>query len=225
MVNSDKKKILIPMIIGVSVLIIVVIGAAYAYFTATNIGNFGNAFIHAESEDTRIIFFNNQEISMRISNLNMLDTGTDVTYYAQADSENPTTDPTTITLATLTTTGSGTYSCDYTLSVVDGDEPEDDDFPILTRSTYGVFQNMPTKSANQIVLTINTDTTYTLDFNTPDLFPATISGTFSTLTSSSPISITGQLKVVNKTGLNQSDIAGTYMNIHIDVDEFDCYEN
>ena len=217
MVNSDKKKILIPMIIGVSVLIIVVIGAAYAYFTATNIGNFGNAFIHAESEDTKIIFFNNQEISMKISNINMVDTGADVTYYAQADSEYPTTDPTTITLATLTTTGSGTYSCNYTLSVVDSN----DGFP----STYEAFQSMTAKSANQIVLTINTDTTYTLDFNTPDLFPATISGTFSTLTSSNPISITGQLKVVNKTGLNQSDIAGTYMNIHIDVDEFDCYEN
>ena len=215
--ESSKKKIIISSIIAVMILVLATAGATYAYFVATTTNELGNVLIHTETQNSKVIFFNEQTISMRINNSNMLDAGSDVTYYAPGgNSTTPTTTPTTINLATVATTGTGTYSCNYTLYVTADSNGT---------NTYDAFQTMTGKSANQIVLTIDTGagSPNVLDFNTANLFNnRTISGTFSNLTTNNAINITGQLMVVNKHGLNQSVLAGTDIIISVGIEDFEC---
>ena len=78
---------------------------------------------------------------------------------------------------------------------------------------------MTGKSAGQIVLTVN-GTAY--DFNTASLFPKTISGTMTGLTSSASQNITAQLKFVNKASVDQSSLAGKTITLTFTVSNFSC---
>jgi len=130
----------------------------------------------------------------------------DITYYAS--SNGTTTTETTTNIGTATVTGNGSYTCDYTLTIDDNEN-----------SLYDAFQSMSTKSTGQIILTVNGEE---YDFHTTNLFPKTISGTMSGLTSSKSQNITAQLKLVNKVNVDQSTLANKTLTLTFTATNFKC---
>ena len=193
----EKKKILLPTVIAVVTLIALVVGATYAYFSVATTNNFGTRTVTASAADVgSVALVAGSNLSMSLTAADMMNKGSETTTL------------TTANIATASVTGAGTFTCNYTLTVDDN-----------TSSMYDAFQNMSTKSAGQIVLSVN-GTAY--DFNTSSLFPKTISGTMAGLTASVSKNITAQLKVVNKTSIDQSDLAGTSITLTFKVTAFSC---
>ena len=214
----EFKKQMIPTIVGIVFLLVLAIGATYAYYTFTSTISSGtNKITSTLSEVGNVSLTSNtpSTLSMAVSTSNMMDVGSNVTYYGTLGNNQPaTTVETTPVIATASVVGEGTFSCSYTLTIT---------ATSTGTSTYTAFQGMTGKSTNQIVLTINTEKTTTLDFNTSSLFTnRTITGTLSNISASNPVNITAQLKLVNKTGLNQTALAGTDINIAITPTTFTC---
>lgn len=213
----ETKKIVLPTIIAVVFLIVLTVGATYAYFRVQTNNNSSSATINTTTASVGSITITNvsPNISINLTAADMIDSGQDIPYYAQAgNNQAGTTVLTTPTVASINVTGEGTYRCEYTLTLSASS---------IGTNMFTTFRGMTGRSDNQIVLTINTETTTTLDFNNNSLsFPKTISGTYTGLTQNNGASITAQLKIVNKTGLNQTALAGTSISISIQPTRFDC---
>jgi len=205
--ENKNKKIVVPTIVAVLTLVILTVGAAYAYFTVSTTNSFGTKTITATTPSVgSVALTSGTNLTMNVTASQMMAGNSDIIYYA---SENgTTTTETTETIGTATVTGEGTFSCDYTLTIDDN-----------SNSLYDAFQSMSTKSAGQIVLSVN-EVEY--DFNTTNLFPKTISGTMNGLTSSNPKNITAQLKLVNKINVDQSALAGKTLTLSFNVSNFKC---
>lgn len=203
----DTKKMIVPTIIAVITLISLTVGATWAYFSVETSAVTQTAKINAElSELGNVALSGGSDISISLTSSDMANKGSDTTYYASDSGK--TTTATTATIGTATAEGTGTFSCDYSIKIDDN-----------ANSMYDAFQTMSTKSTGQIILTVNT-TAY--DFNTTSLFPKTITGTLSGITSSTSKNITAQLKIVNKYNINQSSLAGTSLNLTFTVQKFEC---
>lgn len=204
----NNKKFLTTTIIAVLLLVIVVVGATYAYFYVDTNNNFGTKKVTATTPKVGSVALNgiSSNLSINLTAADMADKGKDTSYYASISGKK--TSETTEIVGTATVTGEGTYTCNYTLTVNDN-----------TSSVYDVFYNMTSKSHGQIVLKVNSSS---YDFNTANLFPLTINGTMTNLTSSASQNITAQLKVVNKTGVNQTSLAGSNLALKFEVTKFDC---
>ena len=204
---ENSKKIIVPTIVAIVTLVMLTVGATYAYFTVSSTNNFGTKTITATTPEVgSVALSTGSNLSMTLTAAQMMKQSSDVTYYASASGA--TTTATTANIGTATVTGAGTFTCNYTLSVTDNDN-----------SLYDAFQSMTGKSAGQIVLTVN-GTAY--DFNTASLFPKTITGTMSGLTSSASQNITAQLKFVNKASVDQSSLAGKTITLTFTVSNFSC---
>jgi len=204
---ENSKKIIVPTIVAIVTLVMLTVGATYAYFTVSATNSFGTKTITATTPEIgSVALSTGSNLSMTLTAAQMMKQSSDVTYYASASGA--TTTATTANIGTATVTGAGTFTCNYTLSVTDNDN-----------SLYDAFQSMTGKSAGQIVLTVN-GTAY--DFNTASLFPKTITGTMSGLTSSASQNITAQLKFVNKASVDQSSLAGKTITLTFTVSNFSC---
>jgi len=204
---ENSKKIIVPTIVAIVTLVMLTVGATYAYFTVSATNSFGTKTITATTPEIgSVALSTGSNLSMTLTAAQMMKQSSDVTYYASASGA--TTTATTANIGTATVTGAGTFTCNYTLSVTDNDN-----------SLYDAFQSMTGKSAGQIVLTVN-GTAY--DFNTASLFPKTITGTMSGLTSSASQNITAQLKFVNKASVDQSSLAGKTITLTFTVSDFSC---
>jgi len=204
---ENSKKIIVPTIVAIVTLVMLTVGATYAYFTVSATNSFGTKTITATTPEIgSVALSTGSNLSMTLTAAQMMKQSSDVTYYASASGA--TTTATTANIGTATVTGAGTFTCNYTLSVTDNDN-----------SLYDAFQSMTGKSAGQIVLTVN-GTAY--DFNTASLFPKTITGTMSGLTSSASQNITAQLKFVNKTSVDQTTLAGKSITLTFTVSDFSC---
>ncbi len=203
----NTKKILVPTIIALITLVSLTVGATYAYFRVTTSKITQTSKISAELDDLgNVALTGKDDISISLTSSDMANKGSDITYYASANGK--TTTSTTAIIATATAEGEGTFSCDYSIKIDDN-----------TTSMYDAFQKMSTKSTGQIVLNVN-GTSY--DFNTSGLFPNTITGTLTGITSANSKNITAQLKIVNKYNVDQSALAGTSLNLTFTVQKFEC---
>ena len=201
------QKILMPTIFAILTLIILTVGATYAYFSVETSKVTETAKINASLEELgNVSLAGKSDISVTLTASDMANKGSDKTYYASASGK--TTTATSPVIATATAEGNGTFSCNYTIKVDDN-----------SSSMYDAFQSMSTKSTGQIVLTVGTNT---YDFNTSGLFPKTISGTLTGITKTASKNITAQLKIVNKYNVNQSALAGKSLNLTFTVQEFSC---
>lgn len=208
----ETKKILAPTIIAIATLLVLVVGATYAYFSVTATNDFGTKTIEASAATVGSVALvqANNELAMNLTAADMMDKGTDTAYCIPDSSIAPC--EVYQNLVRTTVTGDGTFSCDYTLII--------DDNP---NSMYDVFQNMTGKSANQIVLAFNSlSVPKKYDFNTANLFPLTINGTMKEVTSSYTGHIDAMLKIVNKTSVDQTALAGTNLTLTINVTDFKC---
>ena len=205
--KKENKKIIVPTIIAVITLVMLTIGATYAYFTVSATNSFGTKTITATTPAIGSVALTSEtNLTMNVTASQMMAGSSDITYYAS--SNGTTTTETTATIGTAKVTGEGTFSCDYTLTIDDN-----------SSSLYDAFQSMSTKSEGQIVLTVNG---VEYDFNTSNLFPKTISGTMNGLTSSKSQDITAQLKLVNKKSINQSALADKTLTLSFNVTNFKC---
>lgn len=210
--NSNKKKLMASAIVAVATLVVLTFGATYAYFTV----NYSSSYTTRTAKATAasvgsVALTSGSNLTMSLTAAQMMKQASNVTYYATASGASTTASSPTI--ATAKVTGAGTFKCTYTLTVSKS----------ATNDMYTKFQAMAGKAAGQIVLTINNGgTATTMDFNTASLFPKTISGTMTGLTSAASKTITAQLKVVNSSTVDQTALAGTDITINFAVSNFTC---
>jgi len=203
----NTKKVIIPIIISVATLILLTVGATYAYFNIGGTNNFGTKTITTSAESIgNVALSTGTNLTLDLSAKQMMDNGSDLAYYAS--STGTTTTPTTEKIGTATVTGEGIYNCTYKITMNDN-----------SSSMYDVFQGMSTKSTGQIILTVN-GTEY--DFNTAGLFSKEITGTMYGLTSDEARDITASLKIVNKTSVDQNALAGSNITITFSATSFEC---
>jgi len=136
---ENSKKIIVPTIVAIVTLVMLTVGATYAYFTVSATNSFGTKTITATTPEIgSVALSTGSNLSMTLTAAQMMKQSSDVTYYASASGA--TTTATTANIGTATVTGAGTFTCNYTLSVTDNDN-----------SLYDAFQSMYGKSAEQIV--------------------------------------------------------------------------
>ena len=209
-VEKNNKKVILSLGIVLSVFIVLIFSATYAYFSVNTTNNFGNTTIDATAESTGTVALNGTSASLRLdlSAADMMQGTGDITYWGTADGT-PSTTQNIVTIGSTEVTGAGYFNCNYTLSVT----------ATATNNMYTAFQGMTGKSEEQIVLKIG-DTKY--DFNTPNLFPITVNGTLNGLTSSSSKSLTAEFYLVNKEGVIQDALEYKDLSIAITATNFSC---
>ena len=210
----DSKKALVPAIIAVFTIMVLAVGATYAYFTVGQTNDFGTKTISASAPAVgSVALSSGSNLTMNLTRDQMMQKSNDVSYYATASGTQTT--ASSPTMATISVTGSGTFSCDYTFNIAASS---------TGTSMYTAFQGMTGKSTGQIVLTVTPfgGTAQTFDFNTASLFPATVSGTVTGLTSSQSKTMTAQLKFVNKKTVVQDALENTDITLTFTATAFTC---
>lgn len=225
-INNNKVikniDLIIPFVIIIMLLIFLVIGSSFAYFQVVASNNSSTTKINTSIENVGSIAIESigNDIVMDLSSLQMMQQGTDVTYYASTSGV--TTTETTEEIGKIQVTGNGIFKCDYSFDIVASSNSTESNL-------YTKFQNMSTKSTGQIVLTINaSDTTKVYDFYTAGLFTSensykqVFSGTITGVKEGSPESITAQFKFANKTGVIQDNLKNADISLSISVSNFKC---
>ena len=220
--NSKLKSALIPTIIGVTFLLIIIIGATFAFFTlpTTISGTKTNVNVEVGDVGTVSIRSIDSSITLDLSASEMLQQGSDVEYYA---SKNGTTTSETVeNMGIVEVIGEGIFNCTYTMNIVASSTTED-------TNMYTKFQNMSTKSNDQIVLTVITPVgNKTYDFNTSGLFTnsnsykQSFTETIQNVKDGTPAYINAQLKLVNSNSIIQNDLNSSNITLTFSVSSFKC---
>jgi surface protein len=188
-------------------LLIIIVGATYAYFGVNTISNFGTTTINATAGGIGTVALNGTsgELRLNLSAKDMMKENANH-YYATADGT-PSTTPNTVTIGQTSVVGTGTYTCNYSITVTQSGD------------LYTAFQSMAGNSTGQIELRIG-NTTY--DFSTANLFPITATGTLTDVRSDNVKNIVASFKVVNRANLDQSALKNKTINISMNVTNFEC---
>lgn len=201
-----NKNAIISFVLSIVMFSVLIIGAAYSYFSVTSINSFGTQTIDVTAPGLgNVSIYENMDLSISLTVQDMRN-GSDVAYYAGPNGK-------TIiemehAIGIISVVGDGVFTCDYTLVVDDNSD-----------SLYDAFQYMPEKSLGQIVLTVNG---IDYDFNTSNLFPLTINDTRSGIEYPITEYVTAKLKVVNKSNVDQTYLAGTNLKLTFNITKFDC---
>ncbi len=203
-VNNKRNNILL--VLGIIALLLVVIGATYAYFAVTTVNNFGTSTINAQAGNIGTVTLNGNsaQLNMSLTALDMVQGNSDITYYASSSGK--TTTPTEDVIGTASvspTSDTNTYHCTYTLSVTHSG----------TNDMYTVFSGATNKSAGQIILTING-----VDYDFNDGWPTSnqVSGSFY-IKGTQTRDITAGFRIINKSNVNQNYLANTDISISISL--------
>ena len=197
----ETKKIIAPTLVAIITLVMLTVGATYAYFTVSATNNFGTKTITATTPTLgSVALSSGSNLYLNLSRVNMM-TANQGTYYAVTNSAGTaTTTATTTNIATATVTGAGTFSCDYTINVA-----------------YSGTMKEALTAAGTAILNVN-GTDYDV-YSTA--FPKEISGTMSGLTSSASKSLTASLRFVN-TNANQNTLADKTLTLTFTATAFKC---
>lgn len=206
--SPESKKIVIPTLIMVVTLVILVMGATYAYFTANYVISGNTTTVETTIESIGIVSLSaGTNLNLNISAVDMMKQSGDVNYYATVSGK-PQTSENIVAIAIANVEGNGIMNCKYQLKTeISG-----------TNNLYTKFNNMETKSLGQLILKVD-DTEY--DFYSTT-FPKTITGTLNGLKEGEPKSIMASFKVVNKSSIDQSPLAGTDLSIKFIVESINC---
>jgi hypothetical protein len=208
---DNRKKLIIYISIVSLSLLVLVIGASYAYFSFTSTNSFGSKSISASAPDVgSVTLITGSNLMLNLTGEQMMQKGSDVYYYAS--SSGPTTTAGRTVIATATTSGVGTFKCNYTLEITKS----------ATNDLYTAFQNWSNKSSGIIRLTIGT-TSY--DFNTANLFTnnkITKTGTLGEIKSGSPSRIAALFYIVNKKSIDQNELKNKDITLTFSATEFTC---
>ncbi len=206
--DNKSKKVILPTAIATLVLIVMVVGATYAYINVNVTDNFDTKKITASVQPMGSVVITGSDLTMNLSRTQVFTPESDTTYYATSTGV-VSDSPADQTIATATVTGEGTYTCDYTISVT---------------ATGGLFTKAVGIGEGLLVLTVNSSTNFEHDFNTAwgNDDAKTITGTLTGLTSSNSGTVTAQLKYVNSKEKDQSALAGKSGTITFTIKSFSC---
>ena len=196
-----NSKTLVPIAIGVVTMLILIIGATYAYFVVNSNDEISSTDVSVNVEGiSSASLESGTNLNIKLSAVDMAKQDEDIIYYASEDGT-PQTTENTVTIATAKVADEGTYKCDYALNVA-----------------YSGDMKEAIPGAGSAILNIN-GIDYDIYLTS---FPMTISGTMYGLNKNSSKTIEGSLRIINLNGTNQSDMAGTKMTFTFTATEFDC---
>ena len=208
----ENKKVIIGLVVGVIALILLTIGATYAYFTFNSNNEFGTQIIDADIEElgSGVTLTNlNSELSLDIKVTDMLQDKVGTTYYASG-SETP------AQIAKMSVDGAGTFNCSYTIEV----EPDTTD--------AGNALVMNVTRANELIFSINENTYDMVNFDTYFTYDEEsqktllkYNGRVTGITSANDEYITANLALTN-TNEDQTAFAGDDMTLTMKVTNFEC---
>lgn len=215
---ENDKKIIVSTMVGIAVLLVLVVGASFAYFSVNATNSATNSTVKGTTESVgNVTLSGGSNLMLNITAENMAQPANNVTYYATTTGT-PSTTAQNVTVATATVSGNGTMDCDYTLTIEKS----------ATNDLYTAFKNATAtgKGANQVVLKVNngetTNGTQTYDFNSNLTFPITYNGTLTGLTSAAVRNITASFSMVNLKDYDQSYLAGKDITFTFKFTNFSC---
>ena len=215
--NKKKSKLFLA---GLIALLVMVIGATYAYFAVTTVSNFGTSIINATAGGIGTVTLdgNNAQLNLSVSALDMAQSNAKA-YYASASGKTATPTEEVIGTASVTpNTDTNYYHCTYTLTVSQSYAGTKNLYNIF-KGTEQVNSTTYTSSANELVLIVNGEE-YDLHTNT---LPKDIDGEFYVKVGS-PATITAGLKFNNFNDKQQQLLGGSGVNISIVIKNgtFEC---
>lgn len=203
--NKVKNKIYIPIIIFVLVMIILIIGSTYAYFSLTVQNNYSTTKIDYKLDSVgSASLLSGKNLAINLTRTQMMKKTNDVTYYATEGGTAQTTQN-TVAIATASVIGAGVMNCDYTLNVN------------VTGTMYSKLKAM-SSNGGQVILNFDG---VDYDLATAD-FTNGLSGRVTNVSSSSSKDIMASFRVINKKDLNQNSLIDTDMTLTFTVKSFVC---
>ena len=211
-----RKKTMLLTVIAVATLLVAVVGATFAYFSLTvdSTGNTTKGTVATDKIGTVTFEKGITDLTLGVSAQDMIDKGSDTTYYGIAEAYSEGTykhsdSNSALTIASVKLEGAGegdTYTCkNNTLTVT----PSADSTMIAALASHEGWVKLDVGGTMV--------TPKSIDFSTETAGQAiTVEVPDITLTSSSSTkSATAVLSLVNKTGVEQNDIAGKIIKLDI----------
>ena len=210
--NNTPKKVIISTAIGIVSMLIIIVGATYAYWNAKGTVNFNTATITYETEDKSIIVLNGTTGLLTLGTIEGTDmpkVANNIVYYAGEEDKSRTPQEVTIGVATYDEEDDrNIYRCTFTLALTHGGSAD-----LIDRFLSDGYTN---RSEGQIIITVNG-----VEYDINDGFPSTITG-YTDVDIYHPGSINVGMKFVNIGTLNQDYLIETNGHININVTSFNC---
>ncbi len=214
--NNNNKKLILPMAVAITTLIILSLGATYAYIQVQTTNNFGEPTISGTVPSIGNVTMNaGTSLSLSVSRPQMMKDNP-ATYYATSGGMS-TTSADMQTIATATVSGEGVFTCTYILNVKG-------EGTLLTNS-WRLGNNLVTleisSSSNG---NINQTYDFNDDLNSTVLSPngTNISGQFTGLSISQLGTIYARFKLTNSQDKDQSELNNTSGTITFTVSNLNC---
>ena len=218
----ETKKILVPTIIAIVTLVILTVGATFAYFTFGSDNEFGTQTIEATTgalgSGVSLSKVENSDLTLAVSAVQMLQTtdSSDLTYYATG-SQTPQ------NVGKFSVAGSGNFDCTYTLTITKSATDSSKD--MYTKFQSFVSGGTYSDYTGQVFLTVN-DQTY--DFATANLFTGTnndtitYSGSVSNISEAQDEYITANMAIVNKGNVDQTSLNDSEIKLTFSIADLSC---
>ena len=211
---KGNKKAIIGTAIGIVSMLIIIVGATYAYWNAREAVNFNTSTITYETRENSLIVLNGTSALLTLGTITGPDmkwSPNDVVYYAGEEDKTKTPTEVTVGIATYGNINDiNTYRCQYTLTLThSGTNDIIDKF---------LSENYTNRSEGQIILTVNGE-----EYDLNDGFPSTITGYLNVFKNQdAPINV--GLKFVNLSDVDQDYLINTngYININVASNDFTC---
>lgn len=209
------KKVIISMSIGIFILLVLVTGATYAYFTVGTSGSANSTLTASTSQVGTVSISSGSNLTLNPTLEMMMNKDKSITYYATPDGSVGTT-ATNYSIATAKVTGPGTYNCDYTINIKG------------TGTLYQAVLNINNGQKNvALIMAYDGSNETTYSFNTPNLAIFTdnglnYSGKMTGLTSTVSKSIKARFWISNYPAADQSSLANKSVVINFKITDFTC---
>ncbi len=215
--KSMNKAIIVPTVIAIVMLLVLTLGATYAYISVTTSNNFGTPTIQGKVPSIGSVTMNaGTSLTLTTTRQGMMDENAKA-YYASPSGISESNAMQTV--ATAIVSGEGTFTCTYTLNIKgDGD---------LLKKSKSLGPNLVTL---EVTYGNYGTSTVTYDFNN-DLTTAgnilsnsgaSLNGTFTGLTQGHGGTIQARFKLENSATANQTTLNGTSGTITFSVSSFAC---
>ncbi len=213
-INVNKNKLIMPTFIAIVTLLLLSVGATYAYIKVQTTDNFATPTISGTTPKIGSVALKagtSLSLSPSISEM-MIDRP--ATYYATTAGTS-TTNSNWQTIGTATVSGEGTYTCDYTIAI---------------KGTGNLLTNSKNLGNDLLLLEVQHGTdgaqNTTYDFNDtsgdPVINGTTLTGKLTGLSQSTPKTITARFRLVNSESQNQTQLSGTSATISFTLSSFSC---